>query len=122
MFENGNSRRGCGMFFKYKSNDSQCSKQLTSDEYNTSPRCTWPWQLLILSLTALCGLLYLTALGLICQPYKNMADLSEGRELRATIIAAISLRVSWLNNFFQIVILEYNFYIEFKLKSNEAIK
>jgi hypothetical protein len=27
-------------------------------------------------------------------PYKNRADLPEGRELRATIIAALSLRVS----------------------------
>jgi hypothetical protein len=43
--------------------------------------------------------LYLTALGLIC-PNKNRADLPKGRELRATVIAALSLRVSLLNNFF----------------------
>jgi hypothetical protein len=48
--------------------------------------------------------LCLTALGLIC-PNKNRADLPEGRELRATIIAALSLRVSLLNNFFSTVIL-----------------
>jgi hypothetical protein len=47
-----------------------------------------------------CASLYLTALGLIC-PNKNRADLPEGRELRATAIAALSLRVSLLNNFFQ---------------------
>ncbi len=54
---------------------------------------------LTLSPTAPCAPLYLTALGLIC-PNKNRADLPEGRELRATAIAALSLRVSLLNNFF----------------------
>jgi hypothetical protein len=36
---------------------------------------------------------------LIC-PNKIRADLPKGRELRATAIAALSLRVSLLNNFF----------------------
>jgi hypothetical protein len=39
------------------------------------------------------------ALGLIC-PNKNRADLPEGHEQRATVIAALSLRDSLLNNFF----------------------
>jgi hypothetical protein len=51
-----------------------------------------------------CAPLYLTALGLIC-PNKNRADLPEGRELRATVIAALSLRVSLLNNCFANLIL-----------------
>jgi hypothetical protein len=38
-------------------------------------------------------------------PYKNRADLPKGRELRATVIAALSLRVSVLNNFFSNLIL-----------------
>ncbi len=54
---------------------------------------------LTLSPMAPCAPLYLTALGLIC-PNKNRADLPEARELRATAIAALSLRVSLLNNFF----------------------
>jgi hypothetical protein len=33
-------------------------------------------------------------------PCKNRADLPEGCELRVTVIAALSLRVSCLNNFF----------------------
>jgi hypothetical protein len=37
-------------------------------------------------------------------PYKNRADLPEGRELRATVIAALSLRVSLLNNFFFLIL------------------
>jgi hypothetical protein len=60
---------------------------------------------LTLSSTAPCNPLYLTALGLIC-PNKNRADLPMGRELRATIIAALSLRVSLLNNFFPNLILK----------------
>jgi hypothetical protein len=59
---------------------------------------------LTLSPTAPRSPLYLTALGLIC-PKKNRADLPEGRELRATEIAAHSLRVSLLNNFFSNLIL-----------------
>jgi hypothetical protein len=54
--------------------------------------------LLTLSLRAPSDPLYLTALGLIC-PIK-IGDLPEGCELRATVIAALSLRVAWLNNFF----------------------
>jgi hypothetical protein len=66
--------------------------------------------------------LYLTALWLIC-PIKNRADLPEGRELRATAIAALSLRVSILNKFVsKFNTLEYNFYIEFKCNNNKAIK
>jgi hypothetical protein len=69
--------------------------------WNTYVRIRWTTPLtptftsysLTLSPTAPCAPLYLTALGLIC-PYKNRADLSEGRELRATAIAALSLRVS----------------------------
>jgi hypothetical protein len=38
-------------------------------------------------------------------PYKNRADLPEGCELRATVIAALSLRVSLLNNFLFYLIL-----------------
>jgi hypothetical protein len=44
------------------------------------------------------------ALWLIC-PNKNRADLPEGHELRATAIAALSRRVSVLNNFFSNLIL-----------------
>ncbi len=68
-----------------------------------------------------CAPLYLTALVLIC-PKKIVADLSEGRELRATVIAALSLRVSLLNNFFKFNALESNFYIEFKCTNNETTK
>ncbi len=69
-----------------------------------------------------CAPLFLTALGLIC-PNKNRADLPEGRELRATAIAALSLRVSLLNNFFsKFNTLEYNFYMEFKCNNNRATK
>ncbi len=50
---------------------------------------TW-WCRLTLSPTAPCAPLYLTALRLIF-PNKNRADLPEGRELRATAIAALSL-------------------------------
>jgi hypothetical protein len=46
-----------------------------------------------------CAPHYLMALGLIC-PNKNRADLPEGHELRATAIAAFSLRVSLPNIFF----------------------
>jgi hypothetical protein len=60
--------------------------------------------LLTLSPTAPCAPLYPTALGLIC-PNKNRADLPEDRELRAIAIAALSLRVSLLNNFFPNLIL-----------------
>ncbi len=55
-------------------------------------------------------------------PYKNRADLPMGRELRATVIAALFPRVSWLNIFFKFDTLEYNFYIKFKCNSNGAIK
>jgi hypothetical protein len=71
----------------------------------TSVRCP-----LTLSPTAPYAPLYLTALGLIC-PNKNRADLPEGRELRATALAVLSLRVSLLNNYFsKFNTLEYNFY------------
>jgi hypothetical protein len=54
---------------------------------------------------------YLMALGLIC-PNKIRADVPEGHELRATAIAALSLRVSLLYSFFpKFNTLEYNFYI-----------
>jgi hypothetical protein len=62
------------------------------------------------------------ALGLIC-PNKNRADLPRGRELRATAIAALSLRDSLLNNFFlKFNTLEYNFYLEFKCFNNGVTK
>ncbi len=35
-------------------------------------------------------------------PHKNRADLPEGHELRTAVIEALSLRVSWLNNYFLI--------------------
>ncbi len=62
--------------------------------------------MLTLSPTAPCGPLYLTALDLFC-PNKNRADLHEGRELRATVIAALPLRDSLLNNFFSNLKLRY---------------
>jgi hypothetical protein len=69
-----------------------------------------------------CAPLYLTALGLIC-PNQNRADLPKGRELRATAIAALSLRVSLLNNFFsKFNTLEYNFYMELKCNNNRTTK
>jgi hypothetical protein len=79
--------------------------------------------LLTLSPTAPCTPLYLTALGLIC-PNKNRVDLPEGRELRATVIAASSLRISLLNNFFffKFNTLKYNFYMELKCNNNGATK
>jgi hypothetical protein len=78
--------------------------------------------MLTLSPTAPCAPLYLTALGLMC-PNKNRADLPEGHELRATAIAALSLRVSLLNNLFpKFNTLEYNFYIYFKCNNNRATK
>jgi hypothetical protein len=39
------------------------------------------------------------------------ADLPKGSELRATVIAALSLRVSRLNNFFSNLILWYTTYM-----------
>jgi hypothetical protein len=44
------------------------------------------------------------ALGLICH-IKNRADLHEDHELRATVIAALSLTVSRFNHFFSNLIL-----------------
>jgi hypothetical protein len=67
------------------------------------------------------GPLYLMALGLIC-PNRNRADLPEGRELRATVIAALFLRGSLLNIFFKFITLVYNFYVEFKCNNNGATK
>jgi hypothetical protein len=47
----------------------------------------------------------------------------EGREFRATAIAALSLRVSLLNNFVsKFDTLEYNFYIKFECNNNRAMK
>ncbi len=77
---------------------------------------------LTLSPSAPCTPIYVTALGLIW-PNKNRADLPEGCELRATVLAALSLRVSLLNIFFlKFNTLEYNFCMEFKCNNNRATK